>query len=101
MSRRPAFTESALFFYGARMTSRVRRRLFPAVAVALALLVAAPARAAEFDLGIFGGAHLFNPMNELGAYDNDGAFNVLQHGPLFGLRGSYHFIPRLAVELEL
>src|SRR4051794_17492773 len=63
---------------------------------------AAPASAyGEFQVGAYGGVHLFSPRNELGAFDNDGEFNELKHGGMFGLRGGYLFVPNFGFELEL
>jgi hypothetical protein len=40
----------------------------------------------EYELGAFGGVHLWNPQSGLGRFDEATTNNALHHGPAFGIR---------------
>jgi outer membrane protein OmpA-like peptidoglycan-associated protein len=66
-----------------------------------ALLFAAPAQAApEYQLGGFGGVHLWNPYNGLGRTDLT-SLNQYNHGVEFGIRLDLGLHPRFMLEAEL
>lgn len=87
----------------------VRTPLWSACALALlTLLAAAPARAfgPEYELGAFGGVHLWNPSLTLGRYDSQGrqnltSLNQLNDSLAFGIRLGLGLHPRFMLEAEL
>lgn len=73
------------------------------LALALSLAAAGSAQAAgspEYELGVFGGAHLWNPDSGVGRLDAGEASQV-SHGGLFGVRLGLGLHARFMLETEL
>jgi OOP family OmpA-OmpF porin len=68
-------------------------------ATVVAGTAAASPNSGEFDIGLFGGYHVFNEHNRLGSEDGD-IVGTIDDGPIFGARLTYWLVDRLALEIE-
>ena len=68
------------------------------LAAAAGTATASP-NAGEIDIGLFGGYHVFGEGTLLGSDEGD-TVGTIDDGPIFGLRVSWFFVDRLAIEAE-
>src|SRR5688572_13671862 len=77
----------------------VRVGLLTVLVAGFAGRAAAHPNGGEFDIGLFGGYHIFGTESSLGAQDGQIAGNI-DDSPIFGLRLGFFLFSRLALEVE-